>query len=142
MKIGIRLHDLAKDTPENAFKKAKDAGFDYIQLVFKKALKDENGNFLVFNEENAKKVATFLNKYDLKVAMLGAYFNPVHSNKELVQKNKEYFVEHLKYASIVGENYFPNWEKIFLQLGKNMVPASRSIIGRRDMTRNTRRKFF
>ena len=89
MKIGIRLHDLTKDTPENAFKKAKEAGFDYVQLVFKKALKDENGNFLVFNEENAKKVATFLNKYNLKVAMLGAYFNPVHSNKELVQKNKE-----------------------------------------------------
>ena len=105
MKIGIRLHDLAKDTPENAFKKAKEAGFDYIQLVFKKSLKDENGNFLVFNEKNAKKVATFLNKYDLKVAMLGAYFNPVHSNKELVQKNKEYFIEHLKYASIVGANY-------------------------------------
>ena len=55
MKIGIRLHDLAKDTPENAFKKAKETGFDYIQLVFKKSLKDENGNFLVFNEENAKK---------------------------------------------------------------------------------------
>ena len=105
MKIGIRLHDLAKDTPENAFKKAKETGFDYIQLVFKKSLKDENGNFLVFNEKNAKKVATFLNKYDLKVAMLGAYFNPVHSNKELVQKNKEYFIEHLKYASIVGANY-------------------------------------
>ena len=37
MKIGIRLHDLAKDTPENAVKKAKEAGFDYIQLVFKKS---------------------------------------------------------------------------------------------------------
>ena len=46
-----------------------------------------------------------MNKYDLKVAMLGAYFNPVHSNKELVQKNKEYFIEHLKYASIVGADY-------------------------------------
>ena len=51
-------------------------------------------------------------------------------------------MKELGFSSIVGENYFLNWEKIFLQLGKNMVPASRSIIGRRGMTRNTRRKFF
>ena len=36
--------------------------------------------------EEHKSLEDFLNKYNLKVAMLGAYFNPVHSTKELVQK--------------------------------------------------------
>lgn len=102
MNIGIRAHDLGKDTITGLLDKAVDNGFEYLQLVFKKGLVDENGNAIPFNEENAKVVAKELEKRNLKVAMLGAYFNPVHSNKDLVKKNTQYFEEHLKFASIVG----------------------------------------
>ena len=41
----------------------------------------------------------------LEIFMLGAYFNPVHSNKELVRTNVEYFKEHLKYANELNCRY-------------------------------------
>lgn len=105
MKIGIRLHDLAKESYKTIFKKCKDTGFDYIQLVFKKALLDDNNEIMLFSKENALKVAPYLKESGLKVSMLGAYFNPVHSNKELVKNNIKYFKEHLKYASLLDCDY-------------------------------------
>lgn len=105
MKIGIRLHDLIKATPSVAFKKAKETGFDYIQLVFKKALVDENGIATPFSKDLLDEVKKALDENNLKISMLGAYFNPVHSNKEKVKNDKEYFIEHLKYASVLNANY-------------------------------------
>ena len=78
MKIGIRAHDLGKDTVENLLDKAVSNGFEYLQLVFKKGLIDGEGNPISFNEENALLVKKELDKRNIKVAMLGAYFNSVH----------------------------------------------------------------
>ncbi len=105
MKIGIRLHDVGKGLVPDVLDKAKELGFNEVQLVFKKAFVDENNNPIIFNEETLKPVYEELVKRDIHVAMLGAYFNPVHSNKELVKKNKEYFIDHLRLASKIGACY-------------------------------------
>ena len=34
MKIGVRVHDFGKSTPENLAKQAKEMGFDCVQLVY------------------------------------------------------------------------------------------------------------
>lgn len=88
MMIGIRAHDLVTGNIKDVLTQAEDYGFDAVQLVFKKALKQD------FNEENALIVKEELKHHNIKIAMLGAYFNPVHSNSELVRKNVEYFKEH------------------------------------------------
>lgn len=105
MKVGIRAHDLGKDTIENLLDKAVSNKFEYLQLVFKKGLIDNEGNPIPFTKDNAMIVKKELDKRDLKVSMLGAYFNPVHSNKDLVKKNTEYFEEHLKYAKVLNCEY-------------------------------------
>ncbi len=105
MNIGIRLHDLSNESYKTIFKKCKNAGFDYIQLVFKKALLGDDNKPMLFSKENALKIAPYLKEAGVKVAMLGAYFNPVHSNKSLVKENIEYFKEHLKYCSLLGTKY-------------------------------------
>jgi sugar phosphate isomerase/epimerase len=105
MRIGIRAHDLGKDTIDHLFSKAQQMNFHHLQLVFKKGLVDENNQPLVFNQENALLVKEKLDQYPLDIAMLGAYFNPVHSNKALVQKNIAYFVEHLQYAHLLSCQY-------------------------------------
>lgn len=105
MEIGIRAHDLGKNTITGLLDKAKEFGFENLQLVFKKGFIDSDGNPVPFNEENAKIVAEELKKRNLHVAMLGAYFNPVHSNKELVKENTEYFEEHLRLAHILDCKY-------------------------------------
>ncbi len=105
MKLGVRLHDLGSGTVDEVISKCKEYGFEYVQLVFKKALKDSEGNPLLFNKDTALEVGKKFNEAGIKIAMLGAYFNPVHSNKELVKSNTEYFEEHLKYASLLIAQY-------------------------------------
>jgi len=105
MKIGIRAHDVGKEKADILFNKIKSLGFDYLQLVFKKALLDNENNPLDFNECNVLEVAKSLKDNNLNVAMLGAYFNPVHSNKELVNKNKIYFEKHLELAHLLNCEY-------------------------------------
>ena len=104
MKIGIRTHDLATGSINDVLDKVKTYGFKNIQLVFKKAF--FNGDkAILFSEENARIVGEELKKRNIQVAMLGAYFNPVHSNKTLVKENIDYFKLHLKYAHLLGCKY-------------------------------------
>ena len=105
MIVGIRAHDLVKGSIDRVLTQAAEYGFDAVQLVFKKALTDENGKNISFTEETKNQVKEALKRHNVKIAMLGAYFNPVHSNKELVRTNVEYFKEHLKYANELNCRY-------------------------------------
>lgn len=105
MNIGIRCHDLCQGTIEDIISKCKEYGFENLQLVFKKALKDNNGNTILFDENSALEVGKKLKESNINVTMLGAYFNPVHSNKKLVKSNIEYFKKHLKFASLLDCKY-------------------------------------
>lgn len=100
MIVGIRAHDLIKGSIDEVLQSAESEGFEAVQLVFKKALINQP-----FNKENVNIVKESLSKHNIKVAMLGAYFNPVHSNKELVKSNIEYFKEHLKLANELNCKY-------------------------------------
>lgn len=104
MMIGIRTHDLAHGSINDVLDKVKKVGFKNIQLVFKKTFVEDEKP-LLFSEESSKIVGAELKKRDIHVAMLGAYFNPVHSNKDLVRKNIEYFKLHLKYAHNLSCQY-------------------------------------
>lgn len=102
MIVGIRGHDLGpKGTIGDLIDRAKANRFNHLQLVFKKTFID----YPIFNEENAKAVASILKNNDIEVSMLGAYFNPVHSNKVLVRQNIEYFKEHLRFAHLFNCKY-------------------------------------
>lgn len=105
MKIGVRLHDIASGSVDTAIAKCKEYGFENVQLVFKKALKDSDGNPILFSENSALEVGKKFKDAGINVAMLGAYFNPVHSDKELVISNTRYFEEHLKYANALDCKY-------------------------------------
>ena len=100
MIVGIRAHDLVKGSIDEVLSAAINNGFEAIQLVFKKALVNQP-----FNKENVDIVKESLSRHNIKVAMLGAYFNPVHSNKELVRNNIEYFKEHLRLAGELNCKY-------------------------------------
>lgn len=105
MKIGIRGHDAKVGQIEEVVKTIKDYGFDYVQLVVNKALLDKNGNKMILSGENAPLIAKAFKDANLNVAMLGAYFNPVHSNKEKLRNTIEYFKTNLKLASLFDCKY-------------------------------------
>ncbi|MGM9969536.1 MAG: sugar phosphate isomerase/epimerase family protein [Anaeroplasma sp.] len=99
MKIGVRVHDFGKSNAETLAKQAKSIGFDGVQLVLNKAIEGETGLAGTLSKEKAEYFYNTFKKEGLDIVMLGAYFNPVHSNKELVAKNIAKFEEHLKYMN-------------------------------------------
>lgn len=102
MKIGIRAHDLLKDTSvEEMSEIVKENEFEYLQLVLSKAFKNDN----LLNKEKAIKYNEVFKRNNIKIAMLGAYFNPVHSNKDKVKDSIEKFKNHLEYAHYLNCEY-------------------------------------
>lgn len=97
MRIGVRLHDFGKDSAENLAIKAHDVGFDCVQLVVNKAIPGKSGMPTVLDEAEIAEIKTVFQKYDLKIAMLGAYFNPVHSNTDKLKAGYTNFKNFLSY---------------------------------------------
>lgn len=105
MKLGVRVHDLGRDEASALAKKAKQIGFDGVQLVVTKALNGEGKIPTELNEEKVIRIRdAFLNE-GLDIYMLGAYFNPVHSNKEKLTNGINNFKNYLKYESLFKASY-------------------------------------
>lgn len=105
IKIGVRVHDFGKGSPKDLAIKSKEIGFDGVQLVLNKALEGETGLPGTLRYSKAQDIKACFDSEEQDIFMLGAYFNPVHSNKELVQTNIAKFKEHLKYANEFGALY-------------------------------------
>lgn len=105
MKIGVRVHDFGKSDPKTLAMKAKNVGFDGVQLVLNKAVEGETGLPGTLNDEKVKTISQAFIDEGLEIFMLGAYFNPVHSNKELVATNVAKFKEHLKFEKKFNAYY-------------------------------------
>ena len=102
MRIGISGHDLGKHTPEKFVQSIVDAKLESIQLVLPKAIAFMSDVPPILNDKLTNEVKTQLDNHGIKVAMLGAYFNPIHSDKELVAKTVDNFKNHLKKATFFG----------------------------------------
>jgi len=97
MKFGIRAHDLGNSSSvQELIQKVKQYQLDGIQLVIHKALDGENG---ILNKEKAKLIAKPLIGNNIKVMMLGAYFNPVHFDSEKQRSGIEKFKNTLFHGS-------------------------------------------
>lgn len=92
IKIGVRAHDLSdKLTINELVDVVSSYGFNNIQLVFNKAFKEFS-----YDDEFVSNVVDTLDKNDINVTMLGAYFNPVHSHRYVVEKGIFNFKENLR----------------------------------------------
>lgn len=105
MKIGVRVHDFGKSDAVTLAKKAKAVGFDGVQLVLNKAIEGQSGLPGTLNKDVAKSIHDAFANEGLEILMMGAYFNPVHSNKALVETNINKFKEHLKYLNDFEGHY-------------------------------------
>lgn len=105
MKLGVRLHDLGKGTASEMAAKAKAIGFDGVQLVMNKAILNETGLPGTLNKQKASRIARNFKEQGLDIFMLGAYFNPVHSNSDFVLACMAKFKEHLEFANDFGCAY-------------------------------------
>ncbi len=105
MKIIIRGHDIGFGTPEYLGKTAREWGFDGLQLAIAKAVEGVSGNPGTLTADNIKYITSGLKNNGVSAPILGAYFNPVHSNEESVKLGADKYADHLKHAAELGATY-------------------------------------
>lgn len=102
MKIAFRTHDLGVKGLEPAIQKCRDCGISAVQLVaykFMDELKYQPGQL---TEQNSAALGAALKEAGIDVALVGAYFNPVHSNPQKVENGVAVFREYLSYCKNLG----------------------------------------
>lgn len=104
MKIAFRTHDLGVKGLPSAVQKLKSCNIDAIQLVAYKFMDEIAYAPGQLNDKNSKEIGDILKANGIEVGLIGAYFNPVHSNEEKVKNSVAVFKEYLKYAKNLGCN--------------------------------------
>lgn len=91
IKMGVRVHDLVSNTDMNGcIFKLNEYQFKNIQLVLNKTFSPFS-----YDDEFVDPLSSSLEQNKIEVTMLGAYFNPVHSDINVVNKGIENFKKNL-----------------------------------------------
>ena len=104
MKIAFRTHDLGAKGIEGVISRVHAEGIDAVQLVvykFMEGIKQLPGSL---TRETAEYIGNSLKGAEISVPLIGAYFNPVHSDKQKVADCKETFKDYLRYAKLLGSD--------------------------------------
>ena len=104
MKVAFRTHDLGVKGLQPAIDKCKASGISAVQLVAYKFLEEIKYAPGVLNDENSRAIGTALKEAGIDVPLIGAYFNPVHSDKQKVSNCKQIFKDYLTYSKNLGCN--------------------------------------
>jgi len=103
MAFGMRGHDLGgKQNFADFLSKVKKNNINYVQLAFKKSISDEDFSLGNYNPGFADYIKKGLDKNDIHVAVLGCYINPTNPIEEKRKAAVSTFIEHLKYARMIG----------------------------------------
>lgn len=104
MQIAFRTHDLGVKGLDNAIEKAGRCGISAVQLVAYKFMDEIKYVPEALNGRNSAALGNALEAAGISVPLIGAYFNPVHSDKEKVARCKLIFKDYLKYSKNLGCN--------------------------------------
>ncbi len=105
MKILIRPHDIGKGSADWLGKNAHEWGFDGVQLAIAKAVEGQSGNPGTLTDDVIKEIREGFNSHGVEIPLLGAYFNPVHSDKSKVKAGAEKYADHLTHAAEFGAKF-------------------------------------
>ena len=103
MKLFIRAHDLGVKGIQNVTDKLCLHGLDGIQLVAYKVMEDIPYTPDGINEQKAQQIAQTLSSANKQIALIGAYFNPVHSN---TLKMKRFWLDLLTLLQIKMQSFW------------------------------------
>ena len=104
MQIAFRTHDLGVKGLENAIEKSRNCDISAVQLVVYKFMDEIKYAPGALNADNSAAIGKALKEANISVPLIGAYFNPVHSDKEKVANCKAVFKDYLKYSKNLGCN--------------------------------------
>ena len=102
MKICIRAHDLGVKGTEAILRRLAELDIDGVQMVCYKAYDDVAYAPGAITAERAAEIAEKFAAAGKMIPLIGAYFNPVHSDREKAQRCEGIFGEYLKVANAMG----------------------------------------
>ena len=103
MNYGMRCHDLCPKTDIDTLVNTIAANHvDQIQLAMGKSIAGYNFDHGHYSPGFARMIRKKLDENDIHVAVLGCYINPVNPDEKERQKAVAKFIEHLKYAKVIG----------------------------------------
>lgn len=103
MNYGMRCHDICpKSDIDTVFDAVKANNIDQIQLAFGKSIAGYNFDAGHYSPGFAHMIAKKLKERDMHVAILGCYINPTNPDEAKRKAAVAKFIEHLKYAKIIG----------------------------------------
>lgn len=98
MKLCIRAHDLGGKGTENILRDLDALGIDGVQMVCYKAYDDIAYAPGAITAEKAAQIGKDFAENGKMIPLVGAYFNPVHSNREKAQRCFTVFAEYLQHC--------------------------------------------
>ncbi|MGI5947932.1 MAG: sugar phosphate isomerase/epimerase family protein [Lachnospiraceae bacterium] len=103
LSFGMRCHDICPKMPmEELFQEVRANQIDQIQLAFGKSISDYDFSVGHYSAGFGRYIASLLEKNQIHVAVLGCYINPIHPIESMRQAEVAKFIEHLKYAKMIG----------------------------------------
>ena len=105
MKLCIRAHDLGEKGTEAILRELEQLGLDGVQMVCYKAYGDIAYAPGAITAEKAAAIGRAFADSGKMIPLVGAYFNPVHSDREKAQRCFTVFGEYLQHCRAMGCGY-------------------------------------
>lgn len=105
MKICIRAHDLGVRGTEQVLARIRELGIDGVQMVCYKVCDDIPYAPGAITREKAAAIGEAFASAGAMIPLVGAYFNPVHSDREKAARCERIFGEYLAAAKAMGCSY-------------------------------------
>lgn len=102
MKLCIRAHDLGVKGTASILDRLQALGIDGVQMVCYKAYDDIPYCGGGITDEKAERIGKAFREAGKAVPLVGAYFNPVHSNPEKVERGIRVFEDYLRLSRVLG----------------------------------------
>lgn len=103
MNYGMRCHDICpKSDIDTVFDAVRDLKVNQIQLAMGKSISGYDFEYGHYSPGFARMIRKKLDERDIHVAVLGCYINPTNPDENARQREVQKFIEHLKYARVIG----------------------------------------
>lgn len=106
--IGVRAHDLGRftvDTIDELIKKIKFYNYSHIQLVLWKSFSDIGENLEGLTEEKINLIYSKFKKNNIKISVLGAYYNMISPNLKERENGLNRFKQMLELSNRLGSSF-------------------------------------